>query len=129
MVQILVVGHGGYATGVKENLEMVCGIPENMHFIDFALGQERETLEENIENVLSRLKEEPVLFCVDLQGATPFQIAAIKTADNLEKYHTVSGLNAMAFMEMSMGTEGMTLQEIAGQAVKTAKEAVIQFPE
>lgn len=130
MIQVVIIGHGSYATGVKGNLEMVAGIPEYMHFLDFALGQEKEELEQNLEELLRRLGEQPVLFCCDLPGATPFQTAAIKAAQNPQKYRVVAGLNAMAFMEMAMGMEEEdTLREIAERAVNTTKEAVMTFPE
>ena len=38
MAEIVIIGHGGYAEGVRSNLEMVIGVPESMHFLNFALG-------------------------------------------------------------------------------------------
>lgn len=91
MIQVVIIGHGSYATGVKGNLEMVAGIPQYMHFLDFALGQEKEELEQNLEELLRRLGEQPVLSCCDLPGATPFQTAAIKAAQNPQGYARKTG--------------------------------------
>ena len=54
MAEIIVIGHGGYADGIRTNLEMVVGVPENMHFLNFALGQERTELEDNLDKMLNR---------------------------------------------------------------------------
>lgn len=127
MAEIIVIGHGGYAEGIRSNLEMVAGVPENMHFLNFALGQERAELEENLDKMLAALSDKDVVFCCDLPGATPFQVAALRTVANQEKYRTVVGLNNMAYMEMAMDDSG-TAEEIAARAVETTKESVIQFP-
>lgn len=127
MAEIIVIGHGGYADGIRTNLEMVVGVPENMHFLNFALGQERTELEDNLDKMLEQMKDEEVLFCCDLPGATPFQVSAIRTATNPEKYQTVVGINQMAYMEMAMEGTG-TAKDLAFRAIKTTKESVLQFP-
>lgn len=127
MAEIIVIGHGGYADGIRTNLEMVVGVPENMHFLNFALGQERTELEDNLDKMLEQMKNEEVLFCCDLPGATPFQVSAIRTAANPEKYQTVVGINQMAYMEMAMEGTGTT-KDLAFRAIKTTKESVLQFP-
>lgn len=127
MAEIIVIGHGGYPLGIRGNLEMVVGVPENMHFLDFALGQERADLEQNLDALLETLAGKEILFCTDLPGATPFQVAAIRTAANMEQYRTVVGLNNMAFMELAMDSEG-AIAELAQRAVETTKESVALFP-
>lgn len=127
MAEIIVIGHGNYPDGIRTNLEMVVGVPENMHFLNFALGQERADLEENLNRLLETLPGKEILFCTDLPGATPFQVSALKTAENMELYRTVVGLNNMAYMEMAMDSEG-TVAELAQRAVETTKESVTMFP-
>ena len=127
MAEIIVIGHGGYADGIRTNLEMVVGVPENLLFLNFALGQERTELEDNLDKMLEQMKDEEVLFCCDLPGATPFQVSAIRTAANPEKYQTVVGINQMAYMEMAMEGTG-TAKDLAFRAVETTKESVMQFP-
>ena len=127
MTEIIVIGHGGYGEGVRTNLEMVTGVPENMHFLNFTKEQDRAELEAHMDELLGRLGEKEVLFCCDLPGATPFQAAALRTAANAEKYRTVAGLNQMAYMELSMDSSG-TAAELAKRAIETTKESVTEFP-
>lgn len=128
MTEIIVIGHGGYADGVRTNLEMVAGAPENMHFLNFTKEQDRAQLEEALDQMLGELGEREVLFCCDLPGATPFQVAAIRTAEHTEKYRTVVGLNQMAYMELAMESGEKTAEEYAKQALETTKESVAVFP-
>ena len=113
MAEIVIIGHGGYAEGVRSNLEMVIGVPESMHFLNFTLGME--------------LDDKEILFCVDLPGATPFQLAAIHTAQNPERCRTVVGLNSMAYMELAMDCSG-TPEDLAKHAMETTKDSVLLFP-
>ena len=71
MAEIVIIGHGGYAEGVRSNLEMVIGVPESMHFLNFALGMERSELEAALSTLVEGLEGREILFCVDLPGATP----------------------------------------------------------
>lgn len=128
MTEIIVIGHGGYADGVRTNLEMVAGVPEQMRFLNFTKEQERSELEAALDKMLEESEEREVLFCCDLPGATPFQVAAIRTAEHAEKYRTVVGLNQMAYMELAMETGDRTAQELAEQAVETTKESAAMFP-
>ena len=127
MTEIIVIGHGGYAEGVRTNLEMVTGVPENMHFLNFTKDEDRADLEASIDTLLEKLKGKEILFCCDLPGATPFQAAAIRTASHEEGYRTVVGLNQMAYMEMAMDSS-KTVAELARRAVETTQESVTQFP-
>ena len=80
MAEIIVIGHGGYAEGIRSNLEMVIGVPEAMHFLNFTMGMDRSELEAGLNTLVESLKGKELLLCVDLPGATPFQLAAILSA-------------------------------------------------
>ena len=128
MTEIIVIGHGQYPDGVRTNLEMVVGVPKYMHFLNFSLGQERTELEENLDALLDSLTDREILFCCDLPGATPFQIAALRTAEHPERFATVAGINNMAFMELAVDAEG-TAGQLAKRAMEITKESVVCFTE
>ena len=127
MAEIIIIGHGSYPEGVRTNLEMVIGVPENMHFLNFSLGMERAELESRLDQLLEGFADREVLFCVDLPGATPFQVAALRTAEKPEKYCTVVGLNNMAFMEMAMDGSG-SASELARRGMETTAQSIHIFP-
>lgn len=126
MVNIIVMGHGGYARGTKENLEMVSGVSNNMHFIDLTKEDSLDILEEKVKKLLDEFGDNQVLFACDIMGASPFRIAAMITAENQERYCTVAGLNAMAYMELAMANDG-DVHALAEKAINTTKESVIKF--
>lgn len=127
MVEIMVVGHGTYPQGIRTNLEMVVGVPENMHFVNFTPDMSREDLEQNLDALLETLAGKPMLFCVDLPGATPFQVCALRTAAELESRRTVVGINNMAYMEMAMDALE-DVDQLAKRSLDTTRESLVSFP-
>lgn len=127
MVEIVVVGHGTYPQGIRTNLEMVVGVPENMHFVNFTPDMSREDLEQNLDALLETLAGKPVLFCVDLPGATPFQVCALRTAAEAKSRRTVVGINNMAYMEMAMDALE-DVDQLAKRSLDTTRESLVSFP-
>ncbi len=130
MKRIIVIGHGGYAEGIRQNLEMIAGPRDNMYFLDLTKDIDLAALEQKVKGLLDRFPEDEVLFACDLLGASPFQVAAMRCAENPGRYFAVAGLNTMALLETSMNAESeMTIEELADFAVETTKAAVARFPE
>lgn len=130
MTNIVVMGHGGYAEGVRQNLEMIIGLSEHLYFVDLTKEDDLNSFEGKVNHVLEDFKDDPVLFACDLLGASPFRVAAMLCVNNPGKYAVVAGLNTMAYLEISMKTESdLSVEELANLAVETAKSAVAKFPE
>lgn len=130
MKQIVVLGHGGYAEGVRQNIEMIAGVSAHMHFVDLTKEDDLAAFEVKVKAVLEEIPEDEVLFACDLLGASPFRVAAMLSATHPEKYCTVAGLNAMAFLELSMNQgDDLSLDAFADMAVETAKSAIAKFGE
>lgn len=130
MKRIIVIGHGGYAEGVRQNLEMIIGQPEHMYFVDLTKEDDLTSLENKVKLLLEGFSDDEVLFACDLLGASPFRVAAMQCADNPGKYYAVAGLNTMAFLEISMKTDSdLSIEELANLAIETTKAAVSRFPE
>ena len=106
---------------------MVVGVPENMHFVNFTPDMSREDLEKNLDALLETLAGKPVLFCVDLPGATPFQVCALRTAAEAESRRTVVGINNMAYMEMAMDALE-DVDQLAKRSLDTTRESLVLFP-
>jgi len=129
-MRIVVMGHGGYAEGIRQNLEMIAGVPENMHFIDLTREDDLAALEARLNRLLESFSGDEVLFACDLLGASPFRVAAMRCAENPGKYCAVAGLNTMAFLDISMNLEsGLSAGELADLAVNATKTSVSRFPE
>jgi PTS system N-acetylgalactosamine-specific IIA component len=130
MIKIVVMGHGGYAEGVKQNLEMIAGLSDSMYFIDLTKGDDLSDLKDKVNHVIQDFNEDEVLFACDLLGASPFRVAAEICVNHPGKYYTVAGLNTMAFLELTMIEDSdLSIEELADRVVNTSKSAVAKFPE
>lgn len=131
MKRIIVTGHGGYAEGVRQNIEMIAGLPERIYFIDLTKEDDLAALEKKVGILLDSFPaEDDVLFACDLLGASPFRVAATRCVERPGKYYTVAGLNTMAFLEIAMNLDNdISIGELADLAVETTKAAVTRFPE
>ena len=56
------------------------------------------------------------------------RVAAMRCALHPEKYMTVSGLNTMAYTELSMDSD-LSIEKLADRAIETTKKSVGRFPE
>lgn len=129
MIRIIVLGHGGYAEGVRLNMEMIAGPCESMYFIDLTKEDDLASFQQRVVTLVESFSGDQVLFACDLLGATPFRVAAELSAASDGRYYTVAGLNTMAFLELSMSAESeLSIRELAERSVETTKTAVAIFP-
>lgn len=130
MIRVIVMGHGGYAEGVKQNLEMIVGLSSSMYFIDLTKEDDLSSLKAKVDHLIQDFNEDEVLFACDLLGASPFRVAAEICVNHPGKYYTVAGLNTMAYLELSMIEDSdLSIGGLADRAVNTSKSAVAKFPE
>lgn len=130
MIRIIVLGHGGYAEGVRLNMEMIAGPCDHMYFIDLTREDDLASFTQKVNALLQNFLEEDVLFACDLLGATPFRVAAELCAERIGRYYTVAGLNTMAYLELSMsGDSELSVKELAERAITTTRSSVASFPE
>ncbi|HWQ30802.1 MAG TPA: PTS sugar transporter subunit IIA [Negativicutes bacterium] len=130
MIRIVVMGHGGYAEGVRQNLGMIAGESEAMCFVDLTREDDLADFENRVKQLLEGFGEDEVLFACDLLGASPFRVAAMLCAANPGRYYTVAGLNTMAFLELCLnGEEGLSVEAMANRAIETTRASVARFPE
>nr|WP_319488922.1 hypothetical protein [uncultured Caproiciproducens sp.] len=127
MTNVIVLGHGGYAQGVKNNLAMLLGDTEGFYYLDFFQNDNLDDFEKKIDEVLKEIEGNQVLFACDLAGGSPFRLAAVKSAESSD-YCTVAGLNAAAYTEMVYNLE-LSANKLAKMAVDVAKDTIKIFPE
>lgn len=131
MKKIIVMGHGGYAEGIRQNIEMIAGVPECMHFVDLTKEDDINSFKEKLNLVMQAFgSEDEILFVCDLAGASPFRVAAEICILTPGKHYTTAGLNQMAILELSMsGDSELSIRELTDRAVETTRTSVVKFPE
>ncbi len=128
MPKVIITGHNGYATAVKNHLAMVVGKVDGYTYVDFNPEDDIESLDAKLKEALNQWGDEEVLFACDIVGGSPFKQSATLCLENLEKRMTVAGLSALAYMEMAFNLT-LPLSELADLAVDTTKNGVMRFPE
>lgn len=74
MYKVLVIGHGGFAKGVKEAVELIVGEQENLDHQNLDEKHDHDYLENYLSKYLD--KNEHVIIFADLSGGAPHKIGA-----------------------------------------------------
>ncbi len=125
MTKVIVLGHGGYGTMIKNNLSMLVGEVEGFYFIDFNIGDDLDDLKHKIIEMVKIVGEEPILFACDLTGGSPFREACLIASENT-KYAVVSGLNTAGYSEIAYNLE-LVPKELADLGVLSSKESMMVY--
>ena len=126
MTKVVVLGHGGYGSAMRRNIEMLSGVQEDFYYVDFNEEDDADILRGKLDAVLEQVGDHDVLFCCDVVSGTPFNVAATICAEK-SNYCCVGGLNTMAYLSMQYELESSAF-ELADMACGVAKEAVMRFP-
>lgn len=123
---IILIGHGNYATGMKSSIDLIAGINSHLFAIDFTENDSDITLKEKIHNVINEIIDQPILFVCDIAGGTPFKVAAsiANFNDNME---LVAGCNLSSLLEAIFQNDTLSLDELAEFIVNASKNSTIRF--
>lgn len=121
-MNLIILGHGNYATGLYSSLVMITGPKENVEALDF-LENESDTLFGQKLNKLVKNKKE-VLFVCDLMGGTPYKEAA-KLAFHSESMEVVCGANLGGLVDTSLKLDSLSLKEAVTNLVNSSTKNII----
>ena len=105
---------------------MLIGQPEGMHFLDFDLQDDLETLKVNLMHVLQETGQDDVLFVCDLAGGSPFREAAF-LCTTCDRYAVVAGINTSAFTEITFNRQ-LSARQLAQLAAEVTVQSVLVYP-
>lgn len=128
MTNVVIMGHGGYGSAIKRNINMLIGEPDGYYYIDFNEQDDLAILDGKISDVIAQTGDNNVLFACDLSGGSPFRQAAVLCTEH-PNYAVVAGLNTSAYTEMSFNLEDMDALELAEMAAEVARETILIFPQ
>ncbi len=116
---IIITGHGSYATGLTSALEMIIGPKEGVKAIEFTTEDTNETLEKKFLKVLK--EDENYIFICDLLGGTPYKEAAklIATKNNVK---VVTGANLGGIMDTIMKKDRLDFNDLTDNVVKATEK-------
>jgi PTS system N-acetylgalactosamine-specific IIA component len=128
MVNILIAGHGRFASGLLSSLELIMGKQEYVCAVDFPQEDTKAELDVKIQAALTRVSpsDEVIVFC-DLRGGSPFQsIANIAVAD--KGVYVVYGVNLPMIIEaVSQTMDGATVDDIVKRSISSGTGNIGMF--
>nr|WP_156806271.1 PTS sugar transporter subunit IIA [Streptococcus sp. S784/96/1] len=123
MIQLVIVAHGKFASGILTSLELIAGKVEKIQAVDFTDGMSDQEVKERIKSVIS--SEEKVLVLTDLLGGTPFKVSVELVTEHSEKSIAVlSGLNLSMLLEANFSRLTDDLELLVSKLVNVAREGV-----
>lgn len=93
MYNILIVGHGNFATGMKSAFDLLLGESDRVHAQDLSGDITHEKFEDIVTDYLN--KHDQLIVFADLMGGAPSQIATRKIAElaKSKEQFVVSGVS------------------------------------
>lgn len=127
MIGLIVTGHGHFASGLTEALNVIAGPANNYCAVDFNLTDSTDDLIRHLEEAMDSLSDcESVLVLSDLAGGSPFK-ASVELGFP-RGYEVVAGTNLGMLVEINMVREFMDdVHALAKQAVTVGKDQVQAF--
>jgi len=124
-INLIVSGHGGFASGMQAALHLLSAIPDNWSFIDFKDGMSDKDLKKEFEKVLDAAPDQQFVMFTDLAGGTPFKVAAAISYEN-KNIQTVAGCNLGSLLESIYSTYE-DANDMADKLVSISKEGTQHF--
>ncbi|MDO5564185.1 MAG: PTS sugar transporter subunit IIA [Eubacteriales bacterium] len=122
MTKIIVVGHGRYASSVKDFLEIITGSVEGFYFVDFYKDDSSTSLREKLDKAVEEIKDNDILFICDLRGGSPFN-ESVKIAFEKSNMEVIAGANLAAISEIGFNLE-KSAKELVDKLLNDTKESV-----
>lgn len=126
--RLIIVGHGGYGTAMKNTLAMLVGETPGIVYVDFNLEDDLNTLIAKLQDALASCGDDEVLFACDVAGGSPFRQCAVLCLRAPGRYFAIAGLNVATYAEMAYNLE-LSAAELLELAEETARMTVARFPE
>lgn len=125
MTKVVIVGHAGYGTAMKRNINMLVGETPDFIYVNFNEQDDLELLRSRLNKALKKTRGFDVLFACDLSGGSPFREAALICSEH-ENYAVVAGLNTSAYTDMVYSLDLSPL-ELAKQGEEVVHSSVIIY--
>lgn len=130
MVGIIIATHGEFAAGIKQSSSMILGEQEKVESVVFMPNEGPDDLYRKLQEAITKLETEEILFLVDLWGGSPFNQANRLLEESPENRAIVAGLNLPMLLE-AYGEREETdkAHNVAKVLINSAKDQIKVRPE
>ncbi|MBT1279144.1 PTS galactosamine/N-acetylgalactosamine transporter subunit IIA [Thermoanaerobacter sp. CM-CNRG TB177] len=124
MVRLIITGHGKFARGLIDGIEIIVGKQENLIGIEFN-NQDLEIYTAQIENAIKEAKDknESVVILTDLIGGTPFRVCSF-VSRNYSDVYVITGANIPMLIEAVLSRENFEVNEFVNYLINVGKNGI-----
>lgn len=125
-MQIIVSGHGHFASGLESTVKLLAGQLKQVSYIDFTQEMDEDALRQAFKKQLDQDRQ-AVFFC-DLFGGTPFKQAVLLSSDYADTA-VIAGGNIAALMEVALPgiNTYANAQELADKLLAASQAGLKKF--
>ena len=129
MFGIIVIGHGGFASGLAKNIKMLSG--ENITAIDFTEEITPEDLDKKILDAIETFNQlNQIIIFTDIPGGTPYNRSVMVGVSN-PKIRIIAGTNVPMLLDAVLKNMNEmsfdNIDDLVKQLMDTAKEGIVKF--
>ena len=103
MIQVLICTHERMAKGIKKTVEFIMGSQPNLHEVS-AYTEEHPNHKEEVENILLKYANEPVVVFTDIIGGS-VNTELTQMTVNYPNLHIISGVNLPMVIQILLSNE------------------------
>ena len=131
MIGIIILGHGHFADGISDSLEILLGPTENYEKINYLPDDSLEDLNAKLEKAVECLSAcNGLLVFTDIAGGTPFNRAIQLKMRSGRVMEVIGGTNVAAVLYGYMSrTNCESLSTLAEECISAGQGALLQFKE
>lgn len=104
-MEIIVTGHGNFASGFQSTVKLLAGSIEQIKYIDFTEKMTEESLSDEFLKII--IPNKKYIFFCDLVGGTPYKEAAKISTKNANNIGVVAGCNIGSLLEVGIRLDGI----------------------
>lgn len=122
---VILASHGNFCSALKDSVSLLIGQHDNLIAVPLDLSKNPEEYENDMRQVLQKLKGERIICLVDILGGTPSN-TLLKLTREFD-FELVSGFNLPALIFLL--TEGQELdgEELATKTVEAIQDSAIDL--
>lgn len=128
MINLIITGHGRFASGLFNAVEQVIGPQPQVVTVDFMPEMSTQQLDEQLKQALESLPAGcGTLFFTDLVGGSPFR-SSVLLSQGLPASDVIAGTNLQMLAEMMMERDEIDdVEAFAAQALACGKQGILNF--
>ena len=125
--RVLITGHGKYASGLLDAINLLSGENNNFTAIDFSgdVKSYQDALTSKLEEMASE-KDTNILVVCDLFGGTPFRTAA-RISRTRANVAVASGINLPGLFHAAFEMNTASFSDLCNDIIKISKQSIMLY--